>query len=243
MWKKLRLFNVLWLLITTVLISTASGIAPNQYDNFEDGTTQDWGSGANNPNPPTNNTSGGPAGANDNYLLATSTGSAGAGGKLVLINSTQWTGDYLTAGVQFVSMYIKNFGVTTLSMRIALQGPGGAFWSINPIVVDASSDWQPITFSVQPASLTGGANVNSTLSGVTSFRILHSLTGGFSGDRIAAQIGLDNISAASQPLPVELTSFTAKVQDQIVILNWVTANELNNHGFEIQRKVSEGILL
>jgi photosystem II stability/assembly factor-like uncharacterized protein len=41
-------------------------------------------------------------------------------------------------------------------------------------------------------------------------------------------------------LPVELTSFTAQVQDQKVILNWTTATELNNRGFEIQRKVVEG---
>ena len=41
-------------------------------------------------------------------------------------------------------------------------------------------------------------------------------------------------------LPVELTSFTAQAQDQSVILNWVTATELNNRGFEIQRKVVEG---
>jgi hypothetical protein len=41
-------------------------------------------------------------------------------------------------------------------------------------------------------------------------------------------------------LPVELTSFTVKVQSQTVILNWVTATELNNLGFEVQRKVAEG---
>ena len=43
----------------------------------------------------------------------------------------------------------------------------------------------------------------------------------------------------SNVLPVELTSFTAQAQDQTVILNWVTATELNNNGFEIQRKVLE----
>ena len=37
------------------------------------------------------------------------------------------------------------------------------------------------------------------------------------------------------PLPVELTSFTAVVQDQQVTLNWKTASELNNEGFEVQR--------
>jgi hypothetical protein len=36
-------------------------------------------------------------------------------------------------------------------------------------------------------------------------------------------------------IPVELTSFTASVNENNVTLNWVTATELNNLGFEIQR--------
>ena len=37
------------------------------------------------------------------------------------------------------------------------------------------------------------------------------------------------------PLPVELTSFTASVIKNAVVLNWVTATELNNYGFEVER--------
>ncbi|MDP2363913.1 MAG: right-handed parallel beta-helix repeat-containing protein, partial [Ignavibacteria bacterium] len=36
-------------------------------------------------------------------------------------------------------------------------------------------------------------------------------------------------------IPVELTAFTAKVVDGNVILNWITATELNNSGFEVLR--------
>lgn len=39
-------------------------------------------------------------------------------------------------------------------------------------------------------------------------------------------------------LPVELTSFTAVSQNQQVTLNWSTATELNNNGFEIQRSTA-----
>lgn len=42
------------------------------------------------------------------------------------------------------------------------------------------------------------------------------------------------------PLPVELTSFTATSNGNIVMLNWSTATELNNYGFEIQRKALGG---
>jgi len=38
-------------------------------------------------------------------------------------------------------------------------------------------------------------------------------------------------------VPVELTSFTASVSGNTVNLNWVTASETNNQGFEVQRKV------
>jgi hypothetical protein len=39
-------------------------------------------------------------------------------------------------------------------------------------------------------------------------------------------------------IPVELTSFTSSVSGNNVILSWVTASEINNSGFEVQRKVN-----
>jgi hypothetical protein len=38
------------------------------------------------------------------------------------------------------------------------------------------------------------------------------------------------------PLPVELSLFTAIVFDEIVHLKWITKTEVNNYGFEIERK-------
>ncbi len=38
-----------------------------------------------------------------------------------------------------------------------------------------------------------------------------------------------------QVVPVELTSFTAKADNNTVTLNWTTATELNNSGFQIER--------
>ena len=37
-------------------------------------------------------------------------------------------------------------------------------------------------------------------------------------------------------IPVELTSFTASVVDQSIVLNWSTATETNNLGFEVEKK-------
>lgn len=44
------------------------------------------------------------------------------------------------------------------------------------------------------------------------------------------------IISVTNVLPVELTSFTAKANGHSVILNWSTATETNNQGFEIERK-------
>ncbi len=46
----------------------------------------------------------------------------------------------------------------------------------------------------------------------------------------------------NSPLPVELTSFTASTVENKVVLNWQTATEVNNYGFEVQRSVASGQL-
>ena len=50
---------------------------------------------------------------------------------------------------------------------------------------------------------------------------------------------LDDITL-NDIIPVELTSFTATVLNNGVTLNWSTATEINNQGFEVQRKALGG---
>lgn len=45
-----------------------------------------------------------------------------------------------------------------------------------------------------------------------------------------------NVSLNPSPMPVELTKFTANLIEEKVTLNWETATEVNNYGFEIQRQ-------
>jgi len=49
---------------------------------------------------------------------------------------------------------------------------------------------------------------------------------------------ISNPFTVTSPLPVELTSFTANVNSDKVNLNWGTATEVNNYGFEIERASS-----
>lgn len=48
------------------------------------------------------------------------------------------------------------------------------------------------------------------------------------------------INIIDAPLPVELSSFTSKYLNDKVQLNWVTKTEINNYGFNVERKVNDG---
>lgn len=49
------------------------------------------------------------------------------------------------------------------------------------------------------------------------------------------QVNVATIIASA--MPVELTSFVAKLAGNTVVLNWKTATETNNYGFEVERQV------
>jgi hypothetical protein len=52
-------------------------------------------------------------------------------------------------------------------------------------------------------------------------------------------IGIAPYHTSTTSLPVELKSFTATYKAGNIILNWTTATESNNQGFEVQRKIRE----
>lgn len=54
-----------------------------------------------------------------------------------------------------------------------------------------------------------------------------------------AELGIP-AQLSSIPLPVELTSFTSKLLDDKVQLNWITKTEVNNYGFNVERRINEG---
>jgi len=47
------------------------------------------------------------------------------------------------------------------------------------------------------------------------------------------------IRATNYPLPVELSSFTASVMNDFVILNWTTSTEKNSSSFEVEKKQAD----
>ena len=80
-------------------------------------------------------------------------------------------------------------------------------------------------------------NANSTVSwypNPPNFYVTDNNNVEITGDEVEIPGDLVNF-----PLPVELTSFTANVNTNNVSLSWKTATEVNNNGFEIQRKVRD----
>ena len=61
------------------------------------------------------------------------------------------------------------------------------------------------------------------------------VAGRFTVPGSTTDIFLTRYEGSSGPLPVELTSFTASTANNKVSLNWQTATEVNNYGFEVER--------
>jgi hypothetical protein len=192
-----------------------------QVDNFEDGTTQNWvinllGMGSPPPSTlPVNVPTGGPAGAGDNYLRLTSTGSDGAGGRLVGIQyQHQWAGNYLAAGITAIRMDVQNFGQTDLYLRLLfadpLNGPPqNEAVSITPVFLPVGSGWRSVTFPVGTSFLTPDVgSVAAALTNATEFRIYNNAGLGLPS-RVAGSLGVDNITATVIPEPATWTLFGA----------------------------------
>ena len=55
---------------------------------------------------------------------------------------------------------------------------------------------------------------------------------------INLQAGIGSGESEIGGLPVELTSLSASLQGNLVLLNWSTATEVNNYGFDIEVSTS-----
>jgi hypothetical protein len=100
------------------------------------------------------------------------------------------------------------------AQRLSLTG--GILWTANGEVVSSASNHQSTPQLVSDDA--GGATI-------------------IWGDARNASLDIyaQGISVSSA-LPVELTSFTAAVVNSGIELRWNTATEVNNHGFEVERK-------
>jgi hypothetical protein len=108
-------------------------------------------------------------------------------------------------------------------------------WSDNSnneigFIIERESQGPDAFVAIDTASANANLFIDNTVSYATyNYRIKAYNTSGQSTYSNVAQI----------VVPVELTSFNASLKDAGVLLEWVTATEINNMGFEIQRNLSD----
>lgn len=139
-----------------------------------------------------------------------------------------------------VGMCVGNSGVVLLTTDAGenwITQSTGTSANLNTVLfTDASTIWMAGSNGTIINSTDLG-NTWTSYSGITeenlfSASFINENTGWFAGWNGTIIKYLSDIT------PVELVSFTADVQNNRVVLNWQTATELNNSGYQIERKAN-----
>lgn len=201
LWKACGIFTML-LFAPFFLIAQ---ITAGQVDDFNDGTFQNWEQGA------------GSQGLSSvsNQLQIQADG-GGQNGRLVAFNSIQWAGDYISAGVEIITMKVNNTSATaTLNVRLSFgsqrSANGGTWFTTSDVAtIAAGSGQQEVTFSLAEADMTfvrGTNNYSSLFSNVAYIRIINSATANSNkGDNVVGTLLVDDVTA--------LTSSTTAAYDE-----------------------------
>jgi hypothetical protein len=176
----------------------AAALTWGQQDGFDGGSLGGWGAGVASLNPPVVLPGGGPGGADDAYLQISALGGLGPGSRLTVIAGPQWAGDYISAGVDRITLQLRNLGSSDLQLRLLLEaGPGLTALSTTPVLLPAGGGWVAAAFDLSPAALSGPAA--TVLTGVTQLRLFHASSTLFPGEPIVATLGVDAVSAVPEP--------------------------------------------
>jgi hypothetical protein len=149
--------------------------------------------------------SGGPGGPNDHYIKLMPGGS-GPGMLLQISNGTQWSGNYLAAGVTGVEMDLINFATDAMPMRVAIGNGTTGYGSTTALSLPADGQWHHLTFAISAASMTAGTmapTFGQVISNVPTLNVFVSEsteipTSGRNG------FGLDNIHAIPEPASISI---------------------------------------
>ena len=162
-------------------------------------------------------------------------------GTLIFVSASEFNGTvklYKTSGGGTVSWKYENCGdaVTAVAFNDPANVLAASSWgALNNSTPDlyVFKVWEGNTpiFTVN----TNGSFFDDAFSSdgstlITSGKAVHARTFGNGG--LVYNVFVDT---SDTNVPVELTSFTGKISDGNVILEWITATEINNNGFEIQK--------
>lgn len=156
----------------------------------------------------------------------------------LVLNDTGFVGFWLRANRDYLSVRIilddKNDStnlVGTNEISVPLTVTGGLGWYLYQWDMADTNNWNAFIAS-------GNGKI---LDPVSIDAIVFSASNSLANNDTVT-VWLDKVSFnTSQPLPVELVSFAGTAVLNNVSLKWATATELNNRGFEIERRFENGV--
>jgi hypothetical protein len=141
------------------------------------------------------------------------------------------------------NVYTQVFFGDVITSPVVITGAGNdsnqtgyklEFFAIDPITSTNLSSYSNGYVAGQIAYIANTLNVSFD-SARTLSRIKGSEQGVLDLYNGFGEVKPENI--ITNPLPVELTSFTAKLVGKSILLNWQTSTEINNYGFDVERKI------
>lgn len=158
--------------------------------------------------------------------------------------STSGTGNHLL-GISYLTENIAS--VAGFSGTLLRTTDGGATWTAQTNPVDGrSSDFRALCFTdVNNGTAVGDVGkIIRTVNGGANWSIQNSGTSNHlqavsfcdANNGMVLDMNGNVLTTANGALPVELSDFSSFVDAHGIVLHWTTATEINNSGFEIERK-------
>jgi len=173
-----------------------------------------------------------------NYFVRVLSGGAGVPALNVLISQNGYVGywlktnkPYLGCGFIIDDLNASGTGVSTNEKAVEIPVIGDGNWHLYQFNCADSNLWNPFL-------PTGDGIIRDPATIDAIFFV--------SLDSVACQndtaaVYIDYVSFnPTGPVPVELTSFIASGNGNLVDLRWATATETNNKGFDVERKLENG---
>ncbi len=169
----------------------------------------------------------GPSGIN-NWTWQPTSGAGGDTGEMRFSFFPSFTGD----------SYVISDIIPSAGLGLTVEFTHYLDWDAVPFTIgfgyttDGGSSWTTLWSAVDPPGNIGPETlIFPSIPGDTNFQLGAWFSG--SSSNVDSWV-IDNVYAC-YIVPVEMTSFAAIASDGNVTLNWSTATELNNLGFEVQR--------
>lgn len=183
------------LIVVVLSALPAEAVVLGQVDTFESDSMQNW------TTYPSGGvqSSGGPEGVGDGYLWITAVNNNLSARNL----GSQWSGDFLTPGVNAVSVDLANFGPSALEIRVQLDG-GCLFQSSEALLLPPDGLWHHAVFSLARTDTTlvhqKVGDYTDTMSHLYGLDIRHQPGAPMPvGISVTATLGIDNITALPEP--------------------------------------------